>query len=136
MATAEGWPSQRAEHESRKSFHKLLPAGLNTARQLLWSIVDKGEVVGSLCMGPHPELADAFWIWGVEVDTPHRSRGIGGGALVEAQDVARGLGGHRIELNVFDGNPALRLYERLGYALVTRKRGSSTMGKDLSRNSK
>jgi ribosomal protein S18 acetylase RimI-like enzyme len=131
LARAEGWPAQRAEDESKESFYKLLPDGLATAGQLLWSIVHEGAVVGSLWMGPHPELSDAFWIWGIAIDAQYRSRGIGRNALIEADEAARKLGGRRIELNVFDDNPAVRLYERLGYTLVKRKRGSSTMGKDL-----
>jgi len=132
LVKAEGWSTERAGVESQKSFDDLMPDGLETENHWIWTIVRDGVAVGSLWMGRHPELDGAFWIWGIEVAHEYRSQHVGSKALTEAEDIARGLGGRRMELNVFDGNdPAIRMYERLGYALVLRKRGSSTLGKDL-----
>jgi ribosomal protein S18 acetylase RimI-like enzyme len=132
LAVAEGWSTQRAESESKKSFDELLPDGLETENHWIWTIVHESVAAGSLWMGRHPTLSDAFWIWGIKVDVQYRSQGIGTKALIDAEDAAHKLGGRRVELNVFDGNdPAIRIYERLGYTMVLRKRGSSTLGKDL-----
>ena len=132
LEMAEGWSHERAQTESQKSFDELLPDGQTTDAHSIWKIVHDGVAAGSLWMGRHPKLPDAFWIWGIEVDPQYRSQGIGTKALIEAEDAARKLGGMRMELNVFDGNdPAIRIYERLGYTLMLRKHGSSTLGKDL-----
>ena len=56
-----------------------------------------------------PELS----IW---VDAGHRGRGIGGSLLEGAIREARARGRSAISLSVEDGNPAVRLYERHGFA--------------------
>lgn len=49
----------------------------------------------------------------------HRGRGIGTGLIRELLDQARGEG-KAVTLNVIEGNPALALYERLGFEVVGR----------------
>jgi|HubBroStandDraft_6_1064221.scaffolds.fasta_scaffold278759_1 RimJ/RimL family protein N-acetyltransferase len=133
LGPADGLTPDRALEVSKKSFHELLPDGLATGNQYLWSILDEDRVVGSLWMGPHPNLPAAHWIWGIEVGKEFRSQGLGGRALAEAEQVAVKLGSRRVELNVFDVNEsAMRMYRRLGYTVVTHKEGSMTMGKNLT----
>lgn len=58
---------------------------------------------------------------------PHRGRGLGGVLLAALVDAARERGIRAISLSVEDGNPARRLYERAGFAVVGRNGGSDTM---------
>lgn len=48
----------------------------------------------------------------------YRNRGIGGALIRAIQDQAAGLGAVKVSLYVEGANPALRLYERLGFKLV------------------
>lgn len=47
-----------------------------------------------------------------------RGQGIGGGLIAAVQQQARGLGANRVSIHVEQTNPALRLYERLGFRKV------------------
>lgn len=48
----------------------------------------------------------------------YRNRSIGGRLLKAIQDQAAGLGADKLSIHVEQSNPALRLYERLGFKLV------------------
>jgi GNAT superfamily N-acetyltransferase len=59
-----------------------------------------------------PELAVAVW-------AGHRGEGIGTRLMNAVEDAARDAGCSQISLSVDAGNPAWRLYERLGYETLT-----------------
>lgn len=61
---------------------------------------------------PSMSVEDVF------VDPRHRGHGIGAAMLGFAEDAALDLGAVRLELHVRRGNPAARLYRRLGFELV------------------
>ncbi|MPZ97891.1 MAG: GNAT family N-acetyltransferase [Dehalococcoidia bacterium] len=63
--------------------------------------------------GDGPFLEDLF------VEPAYRSRGVGSRLVAEAEELARALGGRRLELRVERSNLRARaLYERLGYLEV------------------
>ncbi len=64
---------------------------------------------------------DTFSIAELYVDEALRNRGIGGRLLRHADELARREGAHRMCLETGVTNPALRLYERHGYAVVATK---------------
>jgi GNAT superfamily N-acetyltransferase len=67
----------------------------------------------------------------VAVAEGRRGRGIGARLLNGLADTARTAGFVRLSLSVDDDNPALRLYERLGYRELTRDEGGVRMVLDL-----
>lgn len=68
----------------------------------------------------------------VGVVARHRGRGIGTRLLDALHTAARAAAIGALSLSVGDGNPARRLYERLGYAPVRRTGDSTTMRLDLA----
>lgn len=105
----------------------LFPGGRPAPGQLVFHVVDDaGAEAGTLWIGPRsPERPDAFWVWGVEIDERHRSRGLGRAAMRLAEEAAVAHGAAELGLNVFGPNAVARhLYESMGYettALQMRK---------------
>jgi ribosomal protein S18 acetylase RimI-like enzyme len=110
--------AEEAGGKAQEDVRSLLPRGLDTPDHWLWIVIDEdGERVGHLWMarqsiGGSPRA----FVYDIEIDPPHRGRGLGREAmlLVEAEAEARGL--RRIDLSVFSGNMVARaLYRSLGY---------------------
>jgi ribosomal protein S18 acetylase RimI-like enzyme len=127
---SEGLSPERAQQVAEQSLARLLPQGLASEGQHLFTLRDAetGARVGALWLaiqdrGPKKVV----WIYDLVVEEAFRGRGYGESALLRAEEQARSRGLDRVELHVFGHNHgARRLYERMGY-LPT----SITMGKDL-----
>jgi GNAT superfamily N-acetyltransferase len=114
---AGNWPAEGSLARAGAAFDELLPDGLATAGQQLWSIRDSGGAhVGILWVGPRPNVPDALWIWDIMVEPEARGRGHGQAALEALHAWARDHGYGRVGLHVFASNDvARRLYRRVGY---------------------
>ena len=75
-------------------------------------IVIDGADAGSIALRPDDEVS--VWIEHFYLDPRMQGRGIGSGVL--AQVLAEGLGS-RFRLDVLQGSPARRLYERAGFVV-------------------
>jgi len=67
------------------------------------------------------EIPGSFYIAGIAVAPTLRSSGIGSAMMARAHDRARAGGMTQASLIAFEPNPAVRLYERLGYRIVDRR---------------
>jgi GNAT superfamily N-acetyltransferase len=114
---AGNWPAEGAIERSSAQFDELLPDGLTTAGQDLWSIQDTtGRHVGILWVGPRQNVPDTLWIWDIETEPEARGHGYAQAALEALHVWAREHGYRRVGLHVFETNDvAQRLYERTGY---------------------
>jgi len=67
--------------------------------------------------------AAGLFVHDLHLQPQMRGRGIGAALLRLIEERARGLGAAAVRMRVAAGNPALRLYERLGYARVAEEQG-------------
>ena len=120
IAEASGRPIDEALPVARNQWPKLLPKGLDSERTWLLVVLDEqGERAGTLWIGPNPEFPQLAYVFGIDIDEPHRGRGLGRAAMVEAERLVREAGIAEMGLNVFGHNErARRLYDSLGYQVI------------------
>lgn len=111
-----GEPPDAALANARESYGRLLPDGLATAGQWLWTAYDSDVPVGLLWIGAH--LPHAF-VYDVQVFEEHRRRGHGRAIMRAGAARCRAAGRTGLGLNVFAPNTGARaLYDQLGYRPV------------------
>lgn len=122
------------EHPELARYHR----GWGRAGDLGVVAVDGDDVVGvALCRlftdedHGHGYVDDATPELAVAVAERWRGSGLGTRLMDELADAARAAGYTRMSLSVDDGDPALRLYERLGYEEISRDEGGIRMIRDL-----
>ena len=112
------WTPENAMQESEKEFASLLPDGLRSKDNYLFSIVDH-EVrrVGYLWFAVQgPENNRHAFVFDFLVFEQYRRRGYGRQAFLALENEVKALGLHDIRLHVFGHNEADRdLYKQLGY---------------------
>jgi ribosomal protein S18 acetylase RimI-like enzyme len=120
ISDSSGQPFELALERARAEYPVLLPQGLATERTWLLTVLDGGgSSVGILWIGPHPQRADAAYIYDIEIDEQHRGRGLGRAAMTAAEQLVTEAGVTEIGLNVFGVNSSARtLYDSLGYRVV------------------
>ena len=108
----------RALEASVASTEQLLPDGLDTPCQHLWTAYDGEALVAILWIAVDGPTA---FIYDIEVHHDQRRRGYGREVLDAGARAAHDLGARQLGLNVFGHNDAARtLYERAGYATTER----------------
>lgn len=123
-ARAGNWPAEEALSRSQDEFSRLLPDGLATPDNWLFSIenAENGTAVGIIWLAALPEQGGAgrrAFIYDFEIDAAYRRRGYGTEALKALDEKAREMGFAEIGLHVFGHNlPARALYEKAGYEVT------------------
>jgi ribosomal protein S18 acetylase RimI-like enzyme len=98
---------------SRRSSEELLPLGLESPGQHLWTAYDDDVPVAVLWISVD---GGRGYIYDIEVVPDQRRRGYGREVLDAGARAARDLGAAELGLNVFGHNAgALALYEQAGY---------------------
>jgi ribosomal protein S18 acetylase RimI-like enzyme len=113
------WTRQEALELAKSQFTILLPDGLATRGQLLYTVRDaaSGGAVGTIwiCLRPKADKREAF-VYDFIVDAEHRGKGYGRAAMLAAAERARELGAASVGLHVFGHNTVAReLYTSLGF---------------------
>ena len=75
-------------------------------------IIRRGEIIGQIIVAP---MDDELLLVDVSLLPEFRNRGIGNALLQDLLDKAAGEN-KRVTLHVLQGNPAVHLYERLGFS--------------------
>ncbi len=119
---AGNWLPEEAHQKSEQEFKQLLPDGVASKGQYLFSIEEaqSGQTIGMLWFavnnrGPRPTA----FIYDFIIDEPHRGQGYGRQALAALDQQAVALGVETISLHAFAHNQtAIALYQKLGYAIT------------------
>ena len=114
--TEAGEPGDIALANARESYARLLPDGLKSEGQWLWTAYDGDLPVGLLWIGAHEPHAI---VYDVQVHAGHRRRGHGRAMMRAGAARCRAAGRTGLGLNVFAPNTGARaLYDQLGYQPV------------------
>ncbi len=119
---AGNWRPEEAFERSRGDYLSLLPEGVASKNQHLFSIMDTatGQNVGMLWFGVvERDGQTTAFIYDFLVTEAWQGRGYGKGALLALEEKVRALGLGTVSLHVFGHNRVARsLYERLGYKVT------------------
>lgn len=112
-----------AIEQSRAEFTALLPQGLATPGQLLYTAFDRdGAAVGLVWLAlPSPERSTA-WVYELWVEPAARGKGYGRAIMLAGERELAARGVTELGLNVFGSNATARhLYESLGYRVTAQQ---------------
>lgn len=114
---AGNWREEEAILKSREEYTELLPKGVKTQYNYLFSVVDKNEVVGMIWLNKEDD--EVGFICEINILKKYQGMGYGKYAMKEIELVAKNLGLKKIELHVFGHNKtAINLYENLEYTVT------------------
>lgn len=116
------WQPEDALERSRQEHSQLLPDGLASKDQYLYTLHDEatGQKVGVLWFAVvHWVGRRSAFVYDIAVDEPQRHKGYGTQAMRALEDKVRALGLDTIGLHVFGHNTIARdLYLKLGYEIA------------------
>lgn len=117
---AGNWHPSEALQQSEKEFQQLLPDGVASKDQYLYSIVDDstGLKVGMLWFAVRYQsgISPYAFVYDFRIDEQFRRRGYGRQAFAVLEEKAKELGLGTIALHVFGHNhAAIALYQAAGY---------------------
>ncbi len=116
---AGNWDPAEAIDLSRKEFAQLLPNGVESPKQHLYSVRDAetDTPVGMIWFAERDDRKPAHaWIYDIRIDDHYQGKGYGKDTMRALEDKVRAVGLDRISLHVFGHNKVARgLYEKIGY---------------------
>jgi ribosomal protein S18 acetylase RimI-like enzyme len=111
------WPEEGSLERSRKEFAELLPDGIHSQNQYVWSIVDDANGnIGALWV--QVKEGKAF-IFDFVIDETFRGKGFGKQALAAMDEKLRSMDVESVGLHVFGDNVnAQELYKKMGFQIT------------------
>ena len=110
------WAESEALEKSRKEFEELLPEGLQTKDNYLYTLVDEQNIVGMIWMKVKTNPSKIGFIYDVFIEEKFRGKGYGKSLMLLLEEKAREMQLKSLDLHVFGSNRVARnLYEGLGY---------------------
>ena len=110
------WPAEGALERSRQEFQRLLPDGIHTQDQYIWSIVDGGNKVGVLWVQVKEKKS---FIYDFVIYEAFRSKGYGKQALTAMDERLKSMDVESVALHVFGDNiTAQELYKKMDFEIA------------------
>jgi ribosomal protein S18 acetylase RimI-like enzyme len=111
------WTEEESLEQSAKEFDDLLPEGVGTKDQYLYTLEDNEELVGYFWFAVRERngIKSAF-VYEIRILDQFQRRGYGMQTFRWMEEKARKMGISSISLHVFGHNhPARQMYQKLGY---------------------
>jgi ribosomal protein S18 acetylase RimI-like enzyme len=116
---AGNWTEAESLERSRKEFEALLPDGLNSKDNFLYTLHDDDKAVGMIWMKIRDHSSKSGFIYEVFIDEQFRGKGYGKSIMLLLEEKSRELGLKLLALHVFGSNHVARkLYETIGYEIT------------------
>lgn len=110
------WPEEGSLEKSRKEFEFLLPAGIQTPNQYIWSLVDDDRKIGFLWVQVKESRA---FIYDFLIHEEFRGKGYGKQALAAMDERLQSMNVDSVGLHVFGDNVrAQELYKKMGFEVA------------------
>ena len=112
------WKKEEALEQSRKEHQQLLPDGLQSRNQYLFSIMDdaKNKKLGLIWV--NIENSQAF-IYDFRIDDEYQGKGYGKQALTALDEKLQSMNVQSVSLHVFGDNiTAQELYKKMGFEIT------------------
>ena len=112
------WTAEEAPALAQASYAELLPQGLATPSELLWTVTDAGQPVGSLWVHWDQDKR-TFFVYDIVIDAAMRNQGYGQATLTALDAEARQRRVRSIGLHVFgDNQRAQHVYAKMGFVVT------------------
>jgi ribosomal protein S18 acetylase RimI-like enzyme len=112
------WKKEEALEKSRKEHQQLLPDGLQSRNQYLYSIMDDADDKKLGMLWVNIENGQAF-IYDFRIDEEHRGKGYGKQALMALDEKLHSMNVQSVSLHVFGDNiTAQQLYKKMGFEIT------------------
>ena len=114
---AQEWPSEKSSELARKELSNMLPKGVETSNNFLFSIENEERKVGMIWFAKYERHGVPLaYLCDIYIENNHRRRGFASSAIHAVEEKAKALGLSGIVLHVFGHNESAQgLYEKLGY---------------------
>jgi len=110
------WPEGGSLERSRKEFESLLPDGIHTKDQHLWSLMDEDRKIGFLWVQVKDSKA---FIYDFLIKEEFRGKGYGKQALAAMDERLKSMNVASVALHVFGDNiTAQELYKKMGFEVT------------------
>ena len=110
------WPEEGSLERSRKEFKTLLPDGVHTPNQYLWSLLDGEQKIGFIWVQVKDRKA---FIYDFLVEEEFRGKGYGKQALAAMDEKLQSMDVESVGLHVFGDNvTAQELYKKMGFEIT------------------
>lgn len=122
---AGNYDKEEATYKATEEFEKLLPNGMDTHDNYIYSLIDDNHTVGSIWIGKKSESIG--YIYQIYVFEEFQGKGYGKFMMREIENIAKNLGLSKLQLHVLGHNEkAINLYKSFNYITT-----NIIMNKDL-----